>query len=186
MERELQRYRGRTVELISMDRHGKFSKRMVELQGDGRWESPQMVLPEHQEQYWQRRRQQTGRQPPTLTVEEIGLIRDYVLLPIMLAVVEKNAGEIGLSAYPLKPLYAAASVALIRRLLGDLHQIKKTLRRHDIQVLEETKVDSAIHYRLLCRGYEGAFDMMRDVVRSEMSQRLAQYIAGLFRPKELH
>lgn len=48
-------------------------------------------------------------------------------------------------------------------------------------MFEDERVDSAVHYRFVCRGYEDKFAMMRDVVREEIGLRIAKYFAGLFK-----
>lgn len=73
------------------------------LEGNGRWESSRMMLPEHREQYLSRRH---GHQEQVKTAlpskEELELVRDFVLLPMMLTIVDKNSTEVGLSSYSLK------------------------------------------------------------------------------------
>jgi len=153
------------------------------LEGNGRWESSRMMLPEHREQYLERRKNSEQTHIPSK--EELELIRDYVLLPIMLTIVEKNKMEIALSSYSLKNLYVIASQVLMRKILLDLTAVKKSLKERNIKVFEEERIDSAVHYRFVCRGYEDKFAMMRDVIRAEISMKLAKYISDIFKPDHL-
>lgn len=119
-----------------------------------------------------------------LSAEEIGLMRDYALLPVMLSVVDKNRTEIEMSDYSLKPLYIAASDVLMKRMTTDLYAVKKALRQRGIQVIEDGKADNAVQYRFTYRGYESTFQLLRDIVRAEISMRLSRYICGLFNMQE--
>ncbi|MCZ8520182.1 MULTISPECIES: hypothetical protein [Paenibacillus] len=158
------------------------------LQGNGRWESSRMMLPEHRAQLIERQRIQSGEAPAVRaqmpTKEELELIRDYTLLPMMLTIVEKNRIQMELSTVSMKKLYVTALHALMRQIHMDLVLVKKSLRERSIKVYDDEAVDSAIHYRYVCRGYEDRLAMTRDVVRSEISVRLARYVAGLFRQEE--
>lgn len=150
------------------------------LEDNGRWGSSRM-LPEHREQYLERRRQPETGKVPVPTKEELELIRDYVLLPMMLSLVERNRIEIELSSHKLKSLYVKAAELLMTRMHSDLAGVRKSLREHNIKVFEDERVDNAVHFRFVCRGYEDKFAMMRDVVRAEISLRIAKYIHVLFR-----
>jgi hypothetical protein len=153
------------------------------LEDNGRWESSRMMLPEHREAYLQRRRGGAEREGKSRipTREELEWIRDAVLLPIMLTIVDKNRSEIELSSYSMKSLYIAASHALMKRIHADLAAVKRSLKERDIRLFEEERVDSALHYRFVCRGYEDSFAIMRDVARAEIGIRIARYVAELFR-----
>lgn len=138
-----------------------------------------MLLPEHREQHNEKRTPNMNK-TNFPTTEELEIIRQYVLLPIMMTIVENNCKTIETSQYPLKKLYVVASQVLINRIHDDLTLIRKKLRERNIKVFEEEKVDSAIHYRYVCRGYEDKFAMMRDLVRAEISIGISSYISRIF------
>ncbi len=152
------------------------------LDKNGLWESSRMMLPEHREMLVQRRKQPPESQdrPNVPTQEELTLIRNYALLPVMLSVVENNYKRIETSSYPLKKLYIAATQALMNLVHADLSQTRKALKERNIKVFEDERADSAIHYRFICRGYEDKFSLIRDVVKAEISVRMAKYIAKIF------
>lgn len=152
------------------------------LEGNGRWESSRMMLPEHREQYLSRRRGQQEQVRPGLpSKEEIELVRDYVLLPMILTIVDKNSTAIGLSSYSLKSLYVKASQVLMARIHADMSEVRKKMKTRNIKVFEEERVDSALYYRFVCRGYEETFAIVRDVARAEISVRISRYVSDMFR-----
>ncbi|NWL87476.1 hypothetical protein DMN77_07650 [Paenibacillus sp. 79R4] len=153
------------------------------LEGNGRWESSRMMLPEHREQYLSRRYgQQENVKTELPTKEDLELVRDYVLLPMILTIVDKNNTEIGFTSYSLKSLYIKASQVLMARIHADLSVVRKKMKVRNIKVFQEERVDSAIHYRFICRGYEDTFAMMRDVARAEISVRISKYVSEMFKP----
>lgn len=113
------------------------------------------------------------------TKEELEMIRDYCLLPIMLAIVENSRKQIEYSvALSIKQLYLAATDALLHRIRKDLTAVKSGLRKHDIKVFEDERQDkNGRYYRFVCRGYEDKFALIRDLIRAEVSIRLGSYIA---------
>jgi len=155
------------------------------LEGNGRWESSRMMLPEHREQYLNRQNKQSEHMKPDLpSKEEMEWIRDSVLLPMILTIVDKNSTEISLSSYSLKTLYLKASQILMAEIHSDLSEIRKQLKARNIKVFQEEHIDSAMYYRFICRGYEDTFAIVRNVARAEISVRIAKYIANMFRKND--
>lgn len=152
------------------------------LNGNGRWESSRMMLPEHREQYLERKHSMEKEQEITLpTQEEMELIREFIILPMLLSIVDKNCREIELSTYSLKSLYVKASQLLMTKVHSDLSEVRKKMRLKNIKVFENERIDSAIHYGFVCRGYKDNFAMMRDVARAEISMRISRYVSDLFK-----
>lgn len=141
-----------------------------------------MMLPEHREQYLSRKNQQQEPVKPELpSKEELELIRDSVLLPMILTIVDKNSTEIGLSSYSLKNLYLKASQVLMAQIHLDLSEVRKKLKAKNIKVFQEERIDSELYYRFVCRGYEDTFAIVRDVARTEISIRISKYVSDMFR-----
>ena len=140
-----------------------------------------MMLPEHREQLLKHRQQEPGNPRQNVpTQEEIGLIRDYALLPIILSIVESNHRSIENSQYTLRKLYVRAAQVLLDVIHSNLARVRKTLKEHNIKVYEEERIDNMLQFRFNCRGYEDNFTMIKDVVRAEASLRLSNYISRIF------
>lgn len=112
------------------------------------------------------------------TKEELQMIRDYCLLPIMLTMVENSRRQIEYAAaLSIRQLYLAAVDALLRKIQTDLSAVKSGLREHKIKVFEDERQDrDGRYYRFVCRGYEDNFVLIRDLIRAEISIRLSSYI----------
>lgn len=147
---------------------------MSKLEGNGRWES-KMALTEHVEQYSVRNEVRASRPTP----EEYTMARDYILLPHMLTMVERSLEEIRTSTNLLKHLYIVAAQTVMNTIHKDMYALRRELSKRNIKVLNDEQVDMVIYYKIICRGYEERFGIVRDVFRSELSVRLTQYLKDI-------
>jgi hypothetical protein len=154
------------------------------LSGNGRWESSRMMLPEHRQQFLDRKE---GRSAPNAanprvpTKDELELIRDSVLLPMILTIAEKNRQEVERASYTFKPVFLKAMLLVMDVVTKDLARVRRELKQRNIKVIEDEQVDLVMYYRFICRGYEERFGMVREVVRAEIAVRITQYIREVFK-----
>ncbi|NOV03241.1 hypothetical protein [Paenibacillus planticolens] len=159
------------------------------LEKNGLWESSRMMLPQHREALQNLR---SGRPAPASrpTAEDIGIMRDYVLLPLMHGMIKRKAVEIEKSAETLRQLYARVAHALAAQIQADVSETKTKMMNRSIQLMEEEKNDRAIHYRYVCRGHEDTLIIAKDYMRAEMSVRTARYIdqllTGMYKKTDEH
>ncbi|OMG49531.1 hypothetical protein BK140_11130 [Paenibacillus macerans] len=114
-----------------------------------------------------------------ITTEELTMLRDYILLPYMLTMVQKSVDDIERSSNLLKQLYLAAGQAVMNKISKDMRDIKRELTKRNIKIFSDEHADFIVYHRFLCRGYEERFGMTRDVMRTEISVRLGAYVAEL-------
>lgn len=146
---------------------------MSKLDGNERWKS-KMLLTEHQEQYEGRNELKNAQKRPT--EDELIMIRDYVLLPHMLTMVQKSIDDIENHSNLLKQLYLAAGRVIMNQISDDLYNLRRELSKRNIKIINDEQVDLIVYHRFICRGYEERFGMVRDVMRSEISIRLSKYL----------
>lgn len=146
---------------------------MSKLDGNERWKS-KMLLTEHQEQYEHRNDAAKSNKRPT--EDELKMIRDYIILPHMLTMVQKSIVDIENSSNLLKQLYLAAGKEVMDKISRDLYNIRRELSRRNIKIINDEQVDLVVYHRFVCRGYEDRFGMVREVMRSEISVRLSKYV----------
>ncbi|WP_240420276.1 hypothetical protein [Paenibacillus periandrae] len=150
------------------------------LEGNGRWESSRMMLPQHKEALIARQNPEPEvKQVQKPTAEEHEMILNSILLPMMLTMVEKNGKEFEVSTNMLRKYYIAATQILMNRIHTEMVKNKNELKARKIKVFEDVRPDEDLHYKYLCRGYEYPFAIMRDVVRSRISIMMGEYITGL-------
>ncbi|MFD0587991.1 hypothetical protein ACFQZE_08235 [Paenibacillus sp. GCM10027627] len=144
---------------------------MSKLDGNERWKT-KMLLTEHKEQYDKRHEPKlTGR--PTL--EEMTQIRDYIMYPYMLEMIEKSLHEMAVIQVALKSVMVRCMEYLRRRVTDDYYAVKRELKGKNIKVAGEETEEGILYYRYFCRGYEERFGIVREALRNEIVVRMTQY-----------
>ncbi|WP_088834458.1 hypothetical protein [Paenibacillus tyrfis] len=149
------------------------------LTGNGRWETMRMMLPDHREALEEKQKHPGSlgtKKAEVPTREELELIRDSVLLPVILTMIDRNVKELNLSVNPLRKLYMTATQALMNRVHSELAAVNRELRERKIKVFKDDREDTDLHFRYICRGYEDRFSIMRDVARASISTKIGQHI----------
>lgn len=147
---------------------------MSKLDGNERWKG-KMLLTEHQEQYDQRNNKQTSR----VTTEELTMIRDLVMLPYLITMIQKSIEDMGFSKIALKGLIVRCLEVIMFKISDDYYSLKRELKKRNISVSEEETNDGIMYYRYYCRGYEEKFGIVRETLRSEIAKRLTKYTAEI-------
>ncbi|BBI32856.1 hypothetical protein [Cohnella abietis] len=156
------------------------------LSGNGRWESSRMMLPEHREQLLDQEKEggvstsvHNKRVPDK---DELLMIRDFIILPVVLTMTNKNLADIENSAHSLKTLYAKVTRIMMDMISMDLYRIKREMKQRNIKVFEEEQADGIMYYRYIYKGYQEKFGMVREVLRAEVSMRMTKYIRDVIMP----
>jgi hypothetical protein len=149
------------------------------LEGNGLWESSRMMLPQHKEQSMPIQNNTFARAAEPVTKQEIEMMRDSIILPMALGIVEKNSREVAMSSLTLKVLFSSAAQILAKQIRADAQKSKKVLVERNIQVMEESKDDTELIYRYVCRGHEARFVMTKDFMRAEIGVRIGRYAKSL-------
>lgn len=148
---------------------------MSKLDGNGRWQT-KMIMPEYAEQYEARGMTVKPSRP---SQEEYEMARDSIILPHMLTMVETSIADIQNSTNVLKRLHVAAGQAVSRQIHKDMQELRRELRQRNIKVIPDEQVDLVVYHKLIYRGYEERFGIVRDVLRSEISLRLTKYLKDI-------
>lgn len=119
--------------------------------------------------------------PNVPTPEEIIAVRDYVILPFMLDMVEKDRQKLENDPISLRLLFEATNGKLTDKIHHDLVTVRKFLKERQIKVMELGQFGSEMRYKFWIRGYEDQFTLMKEIVRSELSIRFGKYIANFWK-----
>lgn len=144
---------------------------MSKLDGNNRW-GGKMLLTEHQEQYDQRQDKKTVGRP---TREELDMIRDVVLLPHLITMVQKSIEDMGLSRIALKAVVVRCLEVIMFRISDDYYALKRELKQRNIKVISEEANDGVLYFRYYCRGYEERFGIVREKLRSDVTLAMTKY-----------
>jgi hypothetical protein len=126
---------------------------------------------------------ETSTRPPgRATPDELEMIRDALLLPNMVIMLERQREEMEYSQHMLKPLYLKVVDALIAAVNRDLSQLRMELRRRKIKTWEGDQTDFVLYIPFTCRGYEDRLGIVREVAKAEIQIKLTRYINDVFKP----
>jgi len=151
---------------------------MSRLDGNERWKS-KMLLTEHQEQYESRGANKTLKGPATS--EELSLIRDSIIYPHMLTMCDKSIQEVQRTTNLFKSQFEQLIQMIMDKISKEMFIVRRDLKNRNIKVLGDESIDGILYYRYSCRGYEDRIGIVRETLRSEISVRLARYVAGILR-----
>lgn len=113
---------------------------------------------------------------PWQTPEEAEFIKESVLLPILLDVLERDRAAILRAELKLPELYGELIEVLQNRVTADLSLVRQGMRKHGMKVYEERRTTLGIEASYLCRGYHYEFSMLWGLVKAEILQRLRRYL----------
>lgn len=114
--------------------------------------------------------------PGRPTTEELELIRDMLVLPNLVIMLERQRQEMEYNSIMLKPLYLRAVDALIYKINRDFSQLRQELRRRKIKTWEGDHTEFIMYIDFVCRGYKDRLGVVREVLKSVIRERLTQYV----------
>ncbi|MDF2938585.1 MAG: hypothetical protein K0Q90_3958 [Paenibacillaceae bacterium] len=138
---------------------------------EDRW-TTKFLLKEHTEAYEVRYDKPMGDQP---TVEEWGMIRDFILLPYMLTMIQRNIDQLRAGREIFKNLYAALAEEIASAIEKDMFTLRRELTRRSIHITTGEQDDIVLNYIYRYKGYSGTFGITREETRAQMGIRLARY-----------
>jgi len=118
-----------------------------------------------------------GGQPPIQTEEELGLVKRYVLLGIVMRILDHDIRVIGTASIKLPRFYESVMRGIQDRVLLDLAGIRREFRQMGIKVYEEKNESGGLHVQYVCRGYHHRLFMLWTFVKAESERVLKQYLA---------
>ncbi|GBG06506.1 hypothetical protein PAT3040_01033 [Paenibacillus agaridevorans] len=135
-----------------------------------------MLLTEHKEQFESRDQPKLSGRP---TPEEYVMIRDFVIYPQLVKMVQKSMDDMGFSHVALKGVILRCLEHIMFNISDDFFKHKKELKNRNIKVVEEETNDDILYYRFYCRGYEERFGIVREALRTEIRLKLTNYTNAL-------
>ncbi|WNQ09343.1 hypothetical protein MJA45_17095 [Paenibacillus aurantius] len=115
------------------------------------------------------------RVPGTLGLQDQALIKEFILLPILLTVLERNRIKIESSTMKLKAAYLEMLDKVMKTVHTDLTAVRRQLRRRGVQVYLETKDEEGIRHLYVYQGYSDRVFLRWVFVEAELRIRFAAY-----------
>lgn len=115
---------------------------------------------------------------PKETEEELNLIKDCIIFPLVLNVLERDIKAINGASLKIPEFYTS----LISRLQGEIAvsmvQNRMLVRKHGMKIIEQNRTTEGIETKYICRGYQSVIFMTWRHVRAEIKDILLGF-AGL-------
>jgi len=113
---------------------------------------------------------------PLRTEEEVEMIKQYILLPLMLDVLESDRESLESVKLKASQVYGGIIRLLQAYTTAELAQVRRDIREHGMKVYEERRTELGIEARYLCRGYTYEFSLLWGVANAEIKQRFFNYL----------
>jgi hypothetical protein len=117
-----------------------------------------------------------AKQIPLETEEELQFVKDFILLPIILDVLERDIQLLQTVPLKMPTVYIQVLRGLQDQVTADLVKLRRQLREHGMKVYDQHRTKISADAEYLCRGYHYKFSMLWGVVRSEVEERLRSYL----------
>lgn len=115
-------------------------------------------------------------QAPLETEEDLQLVKEYILLPILLDVLERDITAIGKVKLKMDVIYEKTLRQAQDQIIADVSMLRKNLRERGIKVYEQQRTKLYVEARYLCRGYHHNFSMLWGLVKAELYKYLSMYL----------
>lgn len=106
---------------------------------------------------------------------DLMLVKEFLLLPILLDVLERDKRAINKASLKMKAEYIEVLDRMQDLVTQDLSKIRKQMRAHEIKVYEQQRTDIALRASYVCRGYHHSTSMLWGLVRADLMVRLGTY-----------
>ncbi|WP_018756485.1 hypothetical protein [Paenibacillus terrigena] len=113
---------------------------------------------------------------PLQTEVDFTLVKQYILLPIVLDVLERDMQTLGMAPLKMPTIYVRNLQQVQRQVHDDLVRIRKQLRAHGLKVYEEKRTKSGVEVLYVCRGYHHTFSMLWSLIKAEIERYLSEYM----------
>lgn len=112
-------------------------------------------------------------QSPLPTEEELLLVKESLIIPVMLDVLERDIAAVGSGGFTFPSLYAAVLRRIQEGVIRRQHELNGELKSCSIQVYGTRRTRFSLSARYRCRGYEHRMVLLWDLIRAEMEIGLA-------------
>ncbi|WP_410511682.1 hypothetical protein PaeBR_16630 [Paenibacillus sp. BR2-3] len=115
-------------------------------------------------------------QAPLETEGDLQLVKEYILLPILLDVLERDIKTLGTVKLKMDVIYVKVLRSAQDLITSDVTMIRKKMRSRGIKVYEQQRTELCIEAHYLCRGYHHRFSMLWGLVKAELHKYLSKYL----------
>jgi hypothetical protein len=113
---------------------------------------------------------------PLQTEEEIQMVKDCIIAPVLLDVLEHDMKALTLTDLKLPNIYRKKFRAMQKEVSRDLSNLRQMLRKHGIKIYSEARLREHLEAHYKCRGYDHEMVLTWDTIKAEVEIRLSQFL----------
>jgi hypothetical protein len=110
------------------------------------------------------------------TEEELDLIREAILLPVVTQVIDHDMKAIERSEVKFKQIHMDHLQSVLDKVIKDLGNVRKELRKRSIKLYGEERDEKGMGCQYNSRGYHASFDMTWPTVKAYAEEYLRKYM----------
>jgi hypothetical protein len=114
--------------------------------------------------------------PPLLTKEELQMVKEAVLYPVMLDVIENDINKVRKMNLKLTLLLVISLQKIQKQILKDNRVLKRELKERGIRIYEERRTSLGIEAEYKCRGYHHKLSLLWSVIRADILRMISHYM----------
>lgn len=116
------------------------------------------------------------KRTPTETEEELKWVLDYMLLPVVLDVLERDIRAMDTLKLKMPVVYIRSLRRVQDMASSDMAALRGKLRTRGIRVYEQRRTGDKLEATFLCRSYHRKCAMPWGVVKTEVERKLGVYL----------
>lgn len=110
------------------------------------------------------------------TEEELQWVMDYMLLPVVLDVLERDIRAMDTMKLKMPLIYIRSLRRLQDRATSDMAVLRGKLKSRGIRVYDQRRTEERLEADFLCRSYHRKCSMLWGLVKSEVERKLVSYL----------
>lgn len=114
---------------------------------------------------------------PMETAEELRWVMDYMMLPVLLDVLERDIQSMNDTKLKMSGVYIQLLKQGQDSVTSDMAVLRNKLRSRGIRIYDQRRTKEQLETDFLCRGYHRKCSMLWGLVKSEVEQRLLTYLS---------
>lgn len=111
------------------------------------------------------------------SAQEETIIRNHVILPLLITVLERDKKVIQESALKIKNPYINLLDSCIKKVEHAITNNRKSLRLYGIKIYQEIRTDKGIEVKYLYKGYHHKCNPCWDVLRNMVTDIMWEYLS---------
>jgi hypothetical protein len=116
------------------------------------------------------------KKPPLLTKEELKMVKEAILFPVMLDVIQNDIEKIKKVNLKLDLLLIISFQNIQDQIFNDNRALKYQLKERGIKIYEQRRTSLGIEAEYKCRGYQHHLSLLWSVISADILKKAGHYM----------